>query len=195
MTDQNNIRKLLLFINFGSSKNGLEIFTINIKVAKNTAIFSRAETATYEIIGLHKFRGFGHESEKVYTTSQISGSTRHHRILLYRFSDLSFIVRHETDGYIAGTRIPSCNSKDPESDSLSSMLGSLSLSATNRPPNTTSTGSKLIVKEGEVIPLESTLEIKTRVIHKPLDIQEVVPQLWISQTLKLMRAYHSKNTF
>ena len=196
VTDRNNVRKLLSFINPGSTRNGLETFTINIEVAKNTAIFSRAETATHEFIGLHDFRGFGHEFEKLYTTSQISGSTGYHRILSYRFNDLNFIVRHETDGCFAGTGIPSSNSKEPESDNLSSMLGTLSLSPTNRPPNTTPTGSQLTIKEeGQVMPLESTLEIKTRVIHKPLEIQEVAPQLWISQTLKLVRAYHSKGTF
>ncbi len=76
------------------------------------------------------------------------------------------------------------------------MLGSLSLSPTNSPPNTTPAGSKLTIKEeGQVIPLESTLEIKTRVFHKPLEIQEVAPQLWVSQTFKLVRAYHRKGTF
>jgi len=45
------------------------------------------------------------------------------------------------------------------------------------------------------VPLESTLEIKTRVVHKPLEIREVAPQLWISQTPKLVRAYHNKGTF
>jgi len=46
-----------------------------------------------------------------------------------------------------------------------------------------------------VVPLESTLEIKTRIFHKPLEIQEVTPQLWVSQTPKLVRAYHRKGTF
>lgn len=197
VTDRNNIRKLLSFINPGSTRNGLETFTINIEVTKNTAIFSREETATQEFIGPHEFRGFGHEFERVYTTSQISGSTGHHRIISYRFGDLDFIVRHETDGYVdADTRIPSSNSKEPENDSLSSMLGSLSLSPTNRPPNTTLAGSKLTIKEeGRAVPLGSTLEIKTRVFHKPLKIQEVAPQLWVSQTPKLVRAYHNKGTF
>ena len=197
VTDRNNIRKLLSFINPSSTRNRLETFTINIEVTKNTAIFCRAETATHEIIGPREFRGFGHEFEKAYTTSQITGSTGHHRIISYRFNDLKFIVRHETDGYVdAGTRRPSSNSKRPESDSLSSMLKSLSLSPTNSPPNTTSAGPKLTIKEeGEVIPLESTLEIKTRVVHKPLEIEEVAPQLWVSQTFKLVRAYHYNGTF
>ena len=197
VTDRNNIRKLLSFINPGLSRNGLEAFTINIEVAKNTAIFCRDETATHEVIGPHEFRGFGHEFEKAYTTSQIRGSTGHHRIISYCFGDLKFIVRYETDGYVdGGTRKPTSTSKEPESDSLSGLLGSLSLSPTGSSPDATPAGSKLTVKkEGQVIPLESTLEIKTRVSHKPLDIQEVAPQLWISQTLKLVRAYHQKGTF
>jgi hypothetical protein len=194
VTDRNNIRKLLSFINPGSATYGLETFTINVEVAKNTAIFSRTETATHEFIGLHDFRGFGHEFEKVYTINQISGSTGHHRIISYRFGDLNFIVRHETDGYVDA--VPSSRSKELESDSLSSMLGSLSLSSTKNPPSTTPAGSKLTIKEeGQVVPLESTLEIKTRVFHKPLDIQAIAPQLWISQTPKLVRAYHRKGNF
>ncbi len=61
---------------------------------------------------------------------------------------------------------------------------------------TTPTGSKLTVREaGWVVPLESTLDIKTRVFHKPLEIHEVAAQLWISQTPKLVRAYHLKGQF
>ena len=197
VTDRNNIRKLLSFINPGSTRNGLAAFTINIEVTKNTAIFCREETATHEFIGPHEFKGYGHEFENAYTTSQISGSTGHHRIISYRFGDLNFIVRHETDGYVdADTRIPSSGNKELEDDSLSSMLGSLSLSPTNRPPSTTPAGSKLTIKEeGQVVPLKSTLEIKTRVFHKPLEIKEIAPQLWVSQTPKLVRAYHNKGAF
>lgn len=53
----------------------------------------------------------------------------------------------------------------------------------------------IIKEEGQGVPLASTLEIKTRVLHKPLEIQEVAPQLWISQTPKLVRAYHQNGTF
>ena len=56
--------------------------------------------------------------------------------------------------------------------------------------------SKLTIKrEGQVIPRESTLEIKTRVTHRPLELSEVAPQLWVSQTPKLVRAYHKRGKF
>jgi hypothetical protein len=198
VTDRNNIRKLLSFINPGSTTNGLDTFTINIEITKNTAIFCRKEAATHEFIGPQEFRGYGHEFEKANTTNQISGSTGHHRIISYRFGDLNFIVRHETDGYVmldADTIIPSPNSKEQENDSLSSLLNSLSLSSTNSPPPTPAESRLTIREEGRVVPLESTLELKTRVSHKPLQLREVVPQLWVSQTPKLVRAYHTKGTF
>ena len=196
VTDRNNIRKLLSFINPGSSRNGRETFAINVEVAKNTAIFCRVETATQEFIQPHEFRGYGHEFEKAYTTCQISDSTGHHRIISYRFNDLNFIVRHETDGYVdARTGIPS-NSKKPDQDPLSIMLGSLSLSPVSSAPSTTPTATELTIRrEGQVIPLELTLEIKTRVFHKRLNTQEIAPQLWVSQTPKLVRAYHNQGTF
>ena len=196
VTDRNNIRKLLSFINPSSTRNGLEAFTIKIEVTENTAIFSREETATQEFIGKHEFKGYGHEFEKAYTTSQISGSTGHHGIISYRFSDLNFILRHEIDGFVnTGTRKPS-NSKEPKIDSLSSMLGSFSLTPNNSPPIITPAGSKLMIQEeGQTVPLESTLEIKTRVAHKTIEFHEVAPQLWISQTPKLVRAYHRYGVF
>ncbi|KAJ6436128.1 hypothetical protein O9K51_11353 [Purpureocillium lavendulum] len=72
----------------------------------------------------------------------------------------------------------------------------MSLSANANPTVAADAGSKLkISKEGEVVPLESTLEIKTRVFHKRLEIRDAAPQLWVSQTPKLVRAYHGKGFF
>ena len=197
VTDRNNLRKLLSFIDPTSAKNGLEAFAIHVEVVKDTAIFSREETVTYEIIGANEFKGFGHEFEKAYTTSKVIGSTGHHRILSYQLGDLKFVIRHETDGYVSeGTGESSSKSKEPESDDLSSLLGSLSLSPPINAPESVSTGSGLTVKlEGQVIPIEKTLEIKTRIFRKRLDISEVASQLWISQTPKLVRAYHDKGIF
>lgn len=199
VTDRNNIRKLLSFINPGSTRNGLDTFTIDIEVTKNTAFFCRKEAATYEFIGPHEFKGYGHEFEKANTINQISGSTGHHRIISYHFGDLKFIVRYETDGYVkldADIIIPSPPSKKKGNDSLFSLLESLSLSSTNSPPIAAPAGSRLTIREeGRVVPLEFTLELKTRVSHKPLRLEDVVPQLWVSQTPKLVRAYHTKGTF
>lgn len=104
VTDRNNIRKLLSFVNPSLSNNGLEPFTIAVEVTKNTAIFCRQETKTHEFIGPQEFKGFGHEFERAYTRSRLNGDTGHHRIISYRFGGLSFIIRHETDGYVSTTK-------------------------------------------------------------------------------------------
>ena len=196
VTDRNNIRKLLSFVDPSSSRNSREAFTINIEVTKNTAIICRDETKTTDFIGAKEFQGFGHEFEKAYTTTQIEGSTGHHRIISSSFGGLKCIIRHETDGYVDTIAKTSSQAGDNTQDSLSSLLGGLSLSSANTSPSATPPGSKLTIKEeGQEVPLESTLEIKTRVSHKPLPIAEVAAQLWISQTPKLVRAYHQNGTF
>ncbi|MCJ1312719.1 hypothetical protein MMC25_006395 [Agyrium rufum] len=216
MTDRNNVRKLLSFVDPSSSRNGLEAFTINIEMVKDTAIFSRDETKTTEFVGPDEFRGYGHEFEKAYTTPKIVNSTGHHRIISYRFGDLTFIIRHETDGYVQGNRNTSpqeARSRAPED--LSSILGELSLSSEKSHGSNTPGSQKVIIegapdglpkptraafglqveKGGQEVPLDSTLEIKTRVIHKTLGLQEIIAQLWLSQTPKLVRAYHQRGTF
>ncbi|KAJ5154806.1 geranylgeranyl pyrophosphate synthetase [Penicillium coprophilum] len=195
VTDRNNIRKLLSFINPAQSRNGLDPFTIEIDVVAQTAIFCRAETATHEIIGPGEFRGFGHEFEKAYTISQIAKSTGHHRIISYRLGGLSFLVRHETDGCV-GDSEPGGKEDMSIRDDLAKTMRSLSLAPTSAATMQESTKSELTIKrEGRVVPRESTLEIKTRVLHKPLQFSEVAPQLWISQTPKLVRAYHQHGIF
>ena len=191
ITDRNNIRKLLSFVDPSTSRNGLEPFTIDIEVIGDTLVLNRNDPETHTVIGPAEFRGFGHEFEKAYTTRNINDSTGHHRIISYCFGGLKFIIRYETDAYVGGG-VPSS-----EGDSLSSMLGSMSLSsATGHCSTPLATGSKLAVRrEGQVVSLESTLEIKTRVSHKSLPIEEVAAQLWVSQTPKLVRAYHRNGTF
>ncbi|GFF37760.1 hypothetical protein IFM58399_05003 [Aspergillus lentulus] len=200
VTDRNNMRKLLSFVNPSLDKKGLEPFTIEVEVMNDTAIFCRAETKTFEVIGPRQYKGFGHEFEKAYTTVQLKGSTGHHRIISYRLGGMKLLVRYETDGYIARpskASTPSTDSRKPlqDSDNLSSMLESLSLS----PPKPCYVGSDKstlrILEKGQVVPIESTLEIKTRTSKRPIKIDEVLPQLWVSQTPNLVRAYHRNGLF
>ncbi|KAI0468753.1 geranylgeranyl pyrophosphate synthetase [Xylaria cf. heliscus] len=184
VTDRNNLRKLLSFVQPGAEGDALTPFTIEIEIHKGTALFSRVEERNEEHIPPGEFRGFGHEFEKVYTRQQINGSTGHHRIVSYHFAGMNFIVRHETDGYVAGN----VNSRS-SADEISSVLESLSLD-----PNPTRPGL-IVRREGKTIPLDSTLEIKTRASHRRLSIQEIAPQIWVSQTPKLVRAYHRGGKF
>ncbi|KAL6401240.1 hypothetical protein AUP68_16969 [Ilyonectria robusta] len=95
--------------------------------------------------------------------------------------------------------MPPSDDKEREDKGLSSILASLSLSSdhTDHRPTHVAPGEfeLTIKKEGQIVPLESTIEIKTRVAHRPLQIHDVAPQLWVSQTPKLVRAYHNRGTF
>ncbi|KAI5455715.1 hypothetical protein BGZ63DRAFT_397764 [Mariannaea sp. PMI_226] len=164
VTDRNNIRKLLSFVNPVLATNMLDSFAISIEVIKETAIFCRKEDATHRYIGSHEFKGFGHEFERAYTTSEITGSTGHHRIISYHFGGLSFLVRHETDGYVDH------NSKTQlTTDRLSNAMSSLSLFSSSGPQKSVPAQPTLAIKEqGREIPVESTLEIKTRTSNREL---------------------------
>lgn len=193
VSDRNNIRKLLQFVNPGRDSHKLEAFTINVEATADFAILGRTEAATSEVIGPNEFRGYGHEFEKKYTTAELDGATGHHRILSYRFCGMNFIIRHETDGYIKGG-VPGNTSS--ETEGLSDLLGNLSLSSNVGDPDIAFAGSALTAsKKGHVVSTESTMEIKTRSIKRPLDFDEVAPQLWVSQTPKLVRAYHDRGRF
>lgn len=167
ITNQNNIRKLVFFINSSLSKNGLKSFTIEIEVISKMALFYRVETEIVRFLRPNNFTGFGHEFEKVYTQNQVSGSTSHYRIINYSFSGLRLIVRYETDGYIDLLRSPSIGT----GGDLSSMMESLSLYPIKCIPCATPVHSKLILKaDGQTIPDNSILGIKTRVAHKPISM-------------------------
>ncbi|OTA62221.1 hypothetical protein K449DRAFT_405605 [Hypoxylon sp. EC38] len=176
VTDRNNIRKLLCFVHPSTSPRGYGEFTINVETIKNTTLFCRNTTNSAEFIDPKRFIGHGHEFEKAFTTDTVKDNTGHHRIISYSFGGLNFIVRHETDAYVNATKY------------LKAPIHSY--------PTTTLSGSKLVIGHaGDGIPLESTIEIKTRVSHKPIDIHANAAQLWVSQTPKLIRAYHEEGVF
>lgn len=187
VTDRNNIRKLLSFVSPASSRNALMPFVIDVELIGKTAIFCRQETATVEIINPGEFKGYGHEFEKAFTTDDIADSTGHHRIISYEFGGLGLVVRYETDGYVADAS----SSSQTDVGDIARKLGDLAISPGVKFPN-----SQLTLRRGgQVVPLESTLEIKTRASHASFNMSHILPQLWVSQTPKLVCAYHTKGLF
>lgn len=178
VSDRNNIRKLLSFVDPGSSPHGIKSFNIRVEPINDTVIFHREEISTTEFIGPNEFKGYGHEFEKAYTVNELPLSTGHHRIISYRLGTLRFIIRHETDGYIDDDSAEQFLRKESPADNLSDMLGAMTLSRSNALPEIDPSASKLTLKQGgRDISLRSTLEIKTRVHHKPLSMEDVAPQL------------------
>jgi hypothetical protein len=190
ISDRNNIRKLLSFIDAGSSQRSLEAFTIKAQLIGQSVVLNRDEAKTEEFLGPNDFRGFGHEFEKAYTQEEVAGSTGHHRIISYDFQDLKMIIRFETDAYVRSTAAD---------DGLESLLENLKLSSTAKPHLARShkpVGSSLTIEQhGHCVPSNSILEIKTRVKHKPLEWSETAAQLWVSQTPNIVKAYHQRGVF
>ncbi|KAI6263867.1 hypothetical protein MCOR34_011940, partial [Pyricularia oryzae] len=56
VTDRNNIRKLLSFVEPRNGKNGAEDFVINIEIVGKTALFSREEKEARRYIAPNEFR-------------------------------------------------------------------------------------------------------------------------------------------
>lgn len=99
-------------------------------------------------------------------------------------------MRHETDGYVGDPK-PTSKSDDATGNNLAGISESSSLSSGTAPGDKNTVRSKLTIKrEGQVVPRESVLEIITRAFYIHIELEEVGPQLWVSQTPKLVCAYH-----
>ncbi|KAG6101924.1 hypothetical protein E4U30_000701 [Claviceps sp. LM220 group G6] len=194
ITDRHNIRKLLAYIKPGSDRDKGGSFTMRLELVRNTLLLCRLDLPSTEYIQPHEYRGHGHEYEKAYTTKQFDGTAGHHRMVSYRFCGLNFLIRYETDGCVSPKKDADIAHKglfDP-SDLLSLPFAKQASPAVKRssPKMKRSSPKIKVLLKGKTVPLESILEIKTRVLGRPLDFADVAPQLWVSQTSKLVRAFH-----
>ncbi|KAG5972503.1 hypothetical protein E4U58_006505 [Claviceps cyperi] len=132
------------------------------------------------------FTGTATNSKKHnYTTSQIHRSAGHYRIVSYCFGGLNFLIRHETDGFVSLNDESSDQSKCPAPSS-----GKIA-----RPRANTTAQEVTVLHKGNVVPLESTLEIKTCNKRRSLVFRYIAPQLWVSQTPQLVRAHYDERCF
>lgn len=196
VTDRNNLRKLLKFVDNASAGEDLDAFVIHVEHIQDTALLSRVERNNSKRIKPNEFVGYGHEFEKAQTRELIPGSTGHHRIVSYDLGGLNLIVRHETDAYEGeqSAPMPLDTAVQSSEDNLSAALESLSLFS-ERDSDGHDRADLVVLDGGRVVPIEQTLEIKTRVSLKPIELKDVAPQLWFSQTPKLVRAYHQSGRF
>ena len=193
VTDRNNLRKLLRVIR----RENFELFRIDIELAGNTLLLSRWERDTEEYVT--EFRGFGHEFEKAFTThassrrGQKSESSGHHRIIQYEFGGLVMLVRFETDahhGQLAAVPTPS----DNDLDDLTTAIKSVSLKSKDGGGDKKSSQLSVTL-QGRNISQDSLIEIKTRVKHRRLVMDEVAPQLFFAQVPHLIVGYHVRGVF
>lgn len=188
VSDRNNIRKLLRFVQASSS----DAFEIQVEVAGGkTVLFTRVEPETTEAI--RGFRGYGYNFKKAYTECQ-AGNTGYYRVIRYRFGGMNLVVRYDTEGFIEKKgKAASLGDAQNVDDALAGSMKALDIS---RAGDTNANASALVVRPGgRPVDLSLTLEIKTRAAGRLLDMAEVTSQLWIGQTPNLAIGYHRKGIF
>ncbi|KAG6057951.1 hypothetical protein E4U17_000712 [Claviceps sp. LM77 group G4] len=192
ISDRNFIRRLLWFVNPGSDGDADEPFITKLELVGNTLLFGRHETAVTRHVAQNEYHGHGYEFEKSYTTQQIAGSTSHYSIISYRFCGLNMMIRCQTDAFASSKR-----GADAAREGFFDPLDSRTLPPRKRTEPTADTSLKKVkvLKKGKTIPLESIVEIMTCAQVRSLEFDDIAPQLWMSQTPKLVRAYHYGGLF
>ena len=191
---RNTMAKLFDFVT-----NNSRAFEIDVEMINDKLLFIRKEKKTREII--EGFRGFGFTFPEEYTSwdNEVKGSSSHHRIAEYDFAGIKYLLRFETDGYLRDkakssntahkSRIESSAGPTNVADLLK---GSESLTVKEKQPVAE---NLTIYERGTKIDQEAIIEIKTRANHRPLDLESVLPRLWMSQTPNLIAAYHKGGRF
>ncbi|KAI9807570.1 MAG: hypothetical protein M1825_005510 [Sarcosagium campestre] len=177
-------------------------FEMDVEIVDKVAIFVRKEKKSTEtIVG---FRGFGHTFPEEYTgwEADVKGSSAHHRIAQFELAGSKYLLRFESDAYIP-TKTSQTKTQSPEHldenkvgmDALISLPDSAKV-ALNIDEKQPSTASRLEVRrEGHYVEQDAVAEIKTRAAYKTLDMDGVLPRLWISQTPNLIVGYYKKSQF
>ena len=170
-----------------------------MEIIGDKAVFIRRERKATEFID--GFRGFEHTFLEEYTRwgSEVKGSSSHHRVAEYRFAGLKYLLRFESDGYLAERaasvkKAPARQGGKADLVDITTLLSSgNTMTIGERRPTT---GLGLVIRtEDREVDQAAVVEIKTRAVHKVLDTDIVLPRLWISQTPNLIVAYHKGGRF
>lgn len=188
ITDRNNIRKLLRFLDGSSSDS----FQMHVEIVDGRrALFTRMDNETTAVIS--GFQGYGRNFEKA-CTKKATEASGYYRITKFRFGGLQCLVRHETDGYVDDALGRAAVQKQgKKTASLPQLLETLQLA--DSAPTSTHTSTITVKREGKEVEGSSILEIKTRAAGKSLDMNETAAQLWISQTPHLAVGYYKNGVF
>ncbi|KAG6845626.1 hypothetical protein H0H87_006679 [Tephrocybe sp. NHM501043] len=204
ITDRNNLRKLLRWINCTGND-----FRIDAQLAGKTVLFNRWENRYQEQMSGKTF-GFNFETASTKAAVGCEGSTGHHRIVQYDLNGLKLVVRFEVDACIPAvspTTSPVASPASPTGD-LDDIIGALSgvsLRTEAAAPSRSVTSSEaskafpdiIVIPGGTVVPQSSIVELTTRSIHNALnfDWKESYPQLFLSQTAHHFLAVHARGRF
>ena len=195
---RNTMSKLFDFVSINS-----KTFEMDVEIIGGKALFVRKEKKNTEVIT--EFRGFGYSFPDEYTRwdSAVKGSSSHHRLLKYDFAGLTYLLRFESSGCLEGDGggaeiASSLQHKGQREGSTADQTllepSDLSLTIGEKLPLANRDGL-LVRNAGREVDQGAMIEIKTRAVHKVLDMEAVLPRLWMSQTSNLVAAYHKGGRF
>lgn len=127
----------------------------------------------------------------------MKGSASHQRLVEYRFGNLRFLVRSETDGYFTNKVETQIETVGPaiqtnnDMPSLSMVAESLSVSD----KGLTKTSKLTVQLAGQDIPQAAIFDLKTRSARKDVNMDEFLPRLWVNQTPNFIIARHNFGKF
>ncbi|KAI9700288.1 MAG: hypothetical protein M1836_002303 [Candelina mexicana] len=182
-------------LRFASSQE--RSFRFDVDVVEGTMFFIRRERSPKELI--EDVRGYGHTFPESHTTwaADVKGSASHQRIIKYTFGELCIVVRSETDGYLDDGTQP-----EQPSDLKVMQTGSETgkdaelLAQLNVSEQTVVTSEPLTIKPGgQRVPQNAIFDIKTRSARNEIDMDVVLPRLWVNQTPNFIIAYHNFGNF
>ncbi|KAG9019843.1 hypothetical protein FRB90_003433 [Tulasnella sp. 427] len=198
VTDRNNLLKLL---HWAEDAEQYDDFRIDVELGGRTCLFTRTDEMDTETI--EQFRGFGEEYHKAVTKwgKGDEGVTGHHRVISIDLDGVKILLRFEVDARIeidADNAAPK-DDVDDLVDALSDLLSTSKLSAgkaTRAAKASPITG--LTVKPSNnrtLVPQSSIIKLKTRADHNPLKMDDVGPQMYLSQVPYLYLAKHARGNF
>ncbi|KAG8898600.1 hypothetical protein FRC00_002592 [Tulasnella sp. 408] len=193
VTDRNNLLKLL---HWATNTEEYEDFRIDVELGGKTCFFTRTNETDIDVI--EGFRGYGEEYHKAVAKwpKGSEGATGHHRVISIDLDGLKVLLRFEIDARIE-IQEDSSDSKD-DVDELADALSSLLTTPSKAPAKKASSFAGLNVKPSgnrAMIPQSSIIKLKTRAEHKPLNMDDVGPQIYLSQTPYLYLAKHTRGEF
>ena len=179
-------------------------FRFDVELIGNTLFLIRKENTPTELIP--DVHGYGHTFPEAYTAwdSCVKGSVSHQRIVKYSFGELSCLVRFESDGYLKDLADPAekallrsapLTEDLGDDDKLTSLMGAAETVRIGE-GIPVSTNVRLETQpEGRRICQNAVFDLKTRSAKREIDMEEVLPRLWVSQTSHFVIGYHKSGLF
>lgn len=193
-------------------------FRFDVEFIGNSVFFVRKENSPTELIpGLH---GYGHTFPEAYTNweADVKGSASHQRIVRYMFGGLRCLVRFESDGYLherligpdealakaaTDTPAPDTSATNKVATDIPTADYGSQISLLSQAADSVSVSQKLpnandclnIELGGRIIPQRAVFDLKTRTTRREIDMGDIFPRLWVSQTPNFIIGYHKAGHF